>query len=113
MASALGVVLALILALLALARSTVGRRFLPAGGTPSIKILGSSHLGSRKQIMLVAVAGEVLILGTTAADIVLLGHVTDPQQVNSLLSRSSSIVPSSVIPAGRSDSSQEAAPASR
>lgn len=108
MASALGVVLALILALLAVARSSVGRRLLPVGGTPLIKILGQGHLGSRKQIMLVAVAGEVLILGTTAADIVLLGHVTDPQQVNSLLSDSS---PASG--AGRSDSRQEGHRASR
>ena len=60
MVSALGVVLALILGLLAVARSAVGRRFLPVHGTPLVRILGSGPLGARKQVMVVAVAGEVL-----------------------------------------------------
>ena len=113
MASALGVVLALILALLAVARSSVGRRLLPVGGTPLIKILGNGHLGSRKQIMLVAVAGEVLILGTTATDLVLLGTITDPEQLKTLLSDSSSTLSSPASGAGRSDGRQEAPRGSR
>ena len=42
MVSALGVVLALILGLLAVASSAIGRRFLPESGAPMIKILASS-----------------------------------------------------------------------
>lgn len=112
MASALGIVLALILALLAVARSTVGRRFLPVGGTPLVQILGSGQLGSRKQIMLVAVAGEVLILGTTATDLVPLGKITDPDRLKTLLADSPQVPPSSSSGINRSDSRQEAPRAS-
>lgn len=99
MVSALGVVLALILGLLAVVKSRVGQRFLPVGGTPLVKILGSGSLGSRKHVMLVAVAGEVLILGTTATDLVPLGKVTDPEQMKKLLvdASSASIPPSDPI----------------
>lgn len=85
MVSALGVVLALIVGLLAVVKSRVGQRFLPVGGAPLVKILGSGSLGSRKHVMVVAAAGELLILGTTATDVVLLGKVTDPEQVKRLL----------------------------
>ena len=97
MVSALGVVLALILGLLAIARSAIGRRFLPPSGTPLVRILADNPIGSRKHVMVVAVAGEVLILGTTATDLVPLGKVTDPEQLRHLLAdplasqRSSSI----------------------
>mgnify|MGYP001106682866 CR=1 FL=1 len=90
MVSALGIVLALILGLLAVVKSRVGQRFLPVGGAPLVKVLGSGSVGSRKQVMLVAVAGEVLILGTTATDLVSLGKVTDPEQVKRLLLDASS-----------------------
>jgi len=96
MVSALGVVLALILGLLAVARSAVGRRFLPVQGAPLVRILGSGPLGSRKQVMVVAVAGEVLILGTTATDMVPLGKITDPVVVTRLLADAA---PSAVPPA--------------
>ena len=89
MVSSLGIVLALILGLLALTRSRIAQRFLPAGGAQLVKILGSGPLGSRKHVMVVAVAGEVLILGTTATDLVPLGKVTDPELVQRLLSDAS------------------------
>jgi len=95
MVSALGVVLALILGLLAVVKSRVGQRLLPVGGAPLVQVLGSGSLGARKQVMVVAVAGEVLILGTTATDLVPLGKVTDPEQVKRLLLAGSS---SAVIP---------------
>ncbi len=86
MVSALGIVLALILGLLALAKSTVGRRWFPTvSGTPLVRILGSGPLGSRKHVMVVAVAGEVFILGTTPTDLVPLGKVTDPEQITRLM----------------------------
>lgn len=85
MVVALGIVLALILGLLAIARSSFGRRFLPVSGAPLVHILGSGPLGSRKHVMVVAVAGEVFILGTTPTDLVPLGKVTDPEQVKRLM----------------------------
>lgn len=108
MVSALGVVLALILVLLAVARSAIGRRFLPVSGAPMVKILASSPLGSRKQIMLVAVAGEVLILGTTATDLVPLGKVTDPEQLKLLLADPASAGLSAVHATGHLAHRQEA-----
>ncbi|WHZ21670.1 MAG: hypothetical protein OJF47_000782 [Nitrospira sp.] len=112
MASALGIVLALILALLAVARSAVGRRFLPVGGTSLVTVLGSGHLGSRKQIMLVAVAGEVLIIGTTATDLVPLGKITDPERLKTLLAGSPPVLHSSSSGINRPGSRQEAPRAS-
>lgn len=50
-----------------------------------VRILANSPLGSRKHIMLVAVGGDVLILGTTATDLVPLGKVTDPEHLKQLL----------------------------
>ncbi|MBI4000772.1 MAG: FliO/MopB family protein [Nitrospira defluvii] len=108
MVSALGVVLALILGLLAVARSAIGRRFLPLSGVPAIKILANSPLGARKQVLLVAVAGEVLILGTTATDLVRLGKITDPEQLKLLLADASSTRPSPSSGPVRSDHMQEA-----
>ncbi len=105
MVSALGVVLALILGLLALTRSRIGQRLLPVGGPSLVKILGSGPLGSRKHVMVVAVAGEVLILGTTATDLVPLGKVTDPELIQRLLSDSSTLPSSLVQSANREDSS--------
>lgn len=46
--------------------------------------------------MVVAVAGEVLILGTTATDMVPLGKITDPAVVTRLLADAG---PSTVSPA--------------
>ncbi|HRC43222.1 MAG TPA: flagellar biosynthetic protein FliO [Nitrospira sp.] len=91
MMSALGVVLALILGLLAVARSAVGRRFLPVDGAPLVKILGSGPLGSRKHVMVVAVAGEVLILGTTATELVPLGKINDPEVAKRLIAEASAL----------------------
>ncbi|GMV50175.1 hypothetical protein FBQ96_05630 [Nitrospirales bacterium NOB] len=85
MGSALAVVLAVIVALLGVARSSFGRRWLQVSGTPLVKILGCGQIGARKQVMVVAVAGEVLIVGTTATDLIPLGKVTDPEQLRKLL----------------------------
>ena len=88
MVASLAVVLGLIHGLLALARTMAGRRLLGSSGTPLIRVLGSSYVGPRKNVLLVAVAGEVLILGTTATDLVPLGRLTDPDQIKQALSQS-------------------------
>ncbi|MFO0772990.1 MAG: flagellar biosynthetic protein FliO [Nitrospiraceae bacterium] len=87
MASALGVVLALVLGLLALLRSRFGRRFLIQDGSSLIRVVGSGAIAPRKHVVLVAVGGEVLIVGTTPTEMVSLGRITDPAQVSTLLEK--------------------------
>jgi flagellar protein FliO/FliZ len=86
MVASLALVLGLILGLLALAKTVAGRRWLGPSGTPLIRVLGSSHVGPRKTVLVVAVAGEVLILGTTATELVSLGRLTDPDHIKQALS---------------------------
>ncbi|MDR4476606.1 MAG: flagellar biosynthetic protein FliO [Nitrospira sp.] len=109
MVSALGIVLALIVGLLAVARSAVGRRLLPVGGAPVVQVLGSGPLGSRKHVAVVAVAGEVFILGTTPTDLVPLGKVTDPEQVKRLMANAAPLF----TPAASCDSRASGQEASR
>lgn len=76
MAGALAVVITILLAGLAWVRRTFGE--IPGnGGEPLMRVLGGLRVGTGKQIMLVDVAGEVLVLGTTAKDMILLTTITD------------------------------------
>ncbi|MDH4186139.1 MAG: flagellar biosynthetic protein FliO [Nitrospira sp.] len=81
MASALILVLALIAGLVALIRRFGGPRFFAPGTAPVVQVLGSGYLGPRKTISLVAVAGELLIVGVTPTELVSFGRVTDPEQI--------------------------------
>lgn len=54
-------------------------------GTPLVQVLGSGYVNSRAGISLVAVAGEVLIVGTTATDLVPLGRIADQHRVYEML----------------------------
>lgn len=54
-------------------------------GTPLVQVLGSGYVNSRASISLVAVAGEVLIVGTTATDLVPLGRIADQHRVYQML----------------------------
>ncbi len=85
MVSALAVVVALMMILAAVARRVMGGRGLTLSQTPLVQVLGSGYLGPRKSIALVSVAGDLLIVGTTATDLVPLGRVSDPDQVRRLL----------------------------
>jgi len=85
MVSALAVVIGLMMVLAAVARRLMGSRSLTLNQAPVVQVLGSGYVGPRKSIALVAVGGELLIVGTTATDLVPLGRVSDPQQVNRLL----------------------------
>lgn len=80
---ALGLVLALVLALYWLAR-----RFLPGatglGQTPGLKVLGRLALGPKKGLVLVEVGQRVLVLGLGEQDITLLATIDDPAEVASL-----------------------------
>ena len=85
MVSALAVVLGLMGGLVLLSRRFLGNRTLPRGGEPLVQVLGSGYLGPRKSIAVVAVCGELHVLGLTADDVVPLGKVTDPEHVRRLV----------------------------
>lgn len=81
MAGALALVVLVLLAGLAWVRRTFGES-LGKGGEPVLRVLGGLRVGTGKQIMLVDVAGEVLVLGTTAKEMVLLTKITDEKRVD-------------------------------
>lgn len=84
MASALAVVLGLMALCAAAGRRWLGR--LGAGAdAPLVRVLGAGSLGSRRELIVVAVAGEVLLLGATAGNLVPLGRIRDPERVARLL----------------------------
>src|SRR3712207_4568734 len=75
------------------ARRLMGPRWTGAGlgPRPLVQVLGSGYIGPRKTIALVAVAGEYLIVGTTATDLVPLGRLHDSGQLEALLAASSTV----------------------
>jgi flagellar protein FliO/FliZ len=81
--------LAVVLGLMALAalaaKRLLGRRVGPAGTRPIIQVLASGYVAPRKTIALVSVAGDYLIVGATATDLVPLGRVSDAAKVQELL----------------------------
>ncbi len=81
MAGVLVLVVLVLLYGLAWVRRTFGES-LGKGGEPIMRVLGGLRLGTGKQIMLVDVAGEVLVLGTTAKEMTLLTKITDEKRVN-------------------------------
>ena len=85
MVSALAVVLGLMGVLVYLSRRLLGTRAVMRGGEPLVRVLGSGYLGSRKSVAVVAVCGELHVLGVTADNVVPIGKVTDPAQVRRFL----------------------------
>ncbi|MEW6542366.1 MAG: flagellar biosynthetic protein FliO [Nitrospirota bacterium] len=81
MVSALAVVLGLVLALAVAARRFLRGRIGSPAATPLVQVLGSGYLGARKSIVLVSVAGELLVVGSTADTLVPLGRISDPERV--------------------------------
>jgi flagellar protein FliO/FliZ len=81
--------LAIVLVLMGIAAVTVrrlmGHRLGITGGRPLVQVLASSYIAPRKTITLVSVAGEYLIVGTTATDLVPLGRINDSDQLRELL----------------------------
>ncbi len=85
MAGALAVVVSVLLGGLAWVRRTFGET--PGiGGEPLMRVLGGLRVGTGKQIMLVDVAGEVLVLGTTAREMTLLTKITDEERASRMRS---------------------------
>ncbi len=85
--SALAVVLVLMGLLAVVVRRFMGPRLGIAGGRPLIQVLASGYVAPRKTISLVEVAGEYLIVGATATDLVSLGRVSDSAHLHELLAR--------------------------
>jgi flagellar protein FliO/FliZ len=108
-ASALALVLALIGGLVILVRRFAGTRFCGPVSTQIVQVLGSGHIGPRKTISLVSVAGEFLIVGMTPTDLVPLGHITDRERIRQFLSEAAS--GRSVLPGKPSGHNDPQAPA--
>lgn len=83
--SALAIVLVLMGVVAMAARRFMSHRLGQAGRHQLIRVVASGHIAPRKTIALVAVAGEYLIVGATATDLVPLGRVSDSARVEELL----------------------------
>jgi flagellar biogenesis protein FliO len=91
MAGALALVILVLLGGLAWVRRTFGES--PGkGGEPLMRVLGGLRVGTGKQIMLVDVAGEVLVLGTTAREMILLTKITDEDRTSRVRSLANPVV---------------------
>ncbi len=91
MAGALALVVLVLLWGLAWVRRTFGES--PGlGGEPVMRVLGGLRIGTGKQIMLVDVAGEVLVLGTTARDMTLLTKITDEERTGRMRAQANPVV---------------------
>ncbi|WP_447962286.1 flagellar biosynthetic protein FliO [Nitrospira sp. Ecomares 2.1] len=91
MAGTLALVVLVLLGGLAWVRRTFGE--LPAkNGEPVMRILGGLRVGTGKHIMLVEVAGEVLVLGTTAREMTLLTTIAEADRIDRLRSITNSLV---------------------
>ena len=87
--SALAIVLVLMGVVAVTVRRVMGQRLGIAGGRPLVRVLASGYIAPRKTISVVSVAGEYLIVGTTATDLVPLGRISDSAELRELLSRTS------------------------
>lgn len=56
------------------------------GGEKLVNVLGTGFLGPKKNIVLVEVAGEVLVLGMSQDHIALLTNITDPEKIEEIKS---------------------------
>jgi flagellar protein FliO/FliZ len=57
------------------------------GGEKLVNVLGSGFLAPKKNIVLVEVAGEVLVLGMSQDNITLLTNITDPEKIEEIKSK--------------------------
>ena len=83
--SALAVVLVCIGIAAFVARRVMGPRTGKTGGRPLVQVLASGYLAPRKTISVVEVAGEYLIVGATATDLIPLGRISNTAHLRELL----------------------------
>ncbi|BFU90967.1 MAG: hypothetical protein NTAFB01_21540 [Nitrospira sp.] len=99
--SALAIVLVLMGIVAVTVRRVMGQRLGIVGGRPLVRVLASSYIAPRKTIALVSVAGEYLIVGTTATDLVPLGRINDSTELQELLALTSEKPPAETAPVSR------------
>ena len=87
MAGALVVVLLLMGGALWVVKWVLGQQRVH-GGTPDLRLLGGLRLGPGKAVLLIDIAGEVLVLGSTSKELTLLTCVKDRERVERLRPRS-------------------------
>lgn len=103
--SALAVVL-LLMALVAWgARRLLGVRSGVSGSPALMQVVATTYLAPRKSIALVSVAGEYLLVGMTANDLVPLGRMDDPSKVETFLAESAHSGAASLLTPSASDPS--------
>lgn len=91
MAGALALVVLVLLGGLAWVRRIFGD--LPGKSEDHVmRILGGLRVGAGKQIMLVEIAGEILVLGTTAREMTLLTTIADAERIQRLRSIANPVV---------------------
>ncbi len=91
MAGALALVVLVLLGGLALVRRIFGETS-GLGGEPLMRVLGGLRVGAGKQVMVIDVAGEVLVLGTTAREMTLLTKITDQERASRMRSLANPVV---------------------
>ncbi len=84
MLSMLAVVLGIMFLLFFGFKKYVLKNTLFGGGEKLVTILGSGFLGPKKNIVLVEVVGEVLVLGMSQDNISLLTNITDPERIEEI-----------------------------
>jgi flagellar protein FliO/FliZ len=93
MLSALAVVLALMMVVVAIARRVMGTRSGAGADAPLVRVLSTGYLGPKKSISVVSVAGELLIIGTTSTDLIPLGRVSSQAKAKVKAAEKASIGP--------------------
>lgn len=83
MIASLAVVLGLMMGLLYLVRRVMAAKGIIASNRPLVQVVATGYIGPKKAISLVSVAGELLIVGVTANDLVPLGRIADPERIRS------------------------------
>ncbi|MBT3921018.1 MAG: FliO/MopB family protein [Nitrospina sp.] len=87
MVSMLSVVLGIMFLLFFGFKKYVLKNTMFGGGEKLINVLGTGFLGPKKNIVLVEVADEVLVLGMSQNNISLLTNITDPEKIEEIKSR--------------------------
>jgi flagellar protein FliO/FliZ len=87
MISMLSVVLGIMFLLFFGFKKYVLKNTMFGGGEKLVNVLGSGYLGPKKNIVLVEVADEVLVLGMSQNNISLLTNITDPEKIEEIKSR--------------------------
>jgi flagellar protein FliO/FliZ len=68
----------------------MGARSVAAADAPLVQVLSTGYLGPKKSISVVSIAGELLIIGATATDLIPLGRVRNAERVQQLMPHAAS-----------------------